>query len=83
MIKINMDKAREIKKNIIREERKPLLEKLDIEFMKAFEAGDAEKIEEIKKKKQALRDATTDPLILSASDPQELKEVRPAILNQV
>jgi len=83
MIKINMNKAKEIKKNYIREERAPLLQKLDIEFMKALEANDQEKMDDIKLKKQALRDATKDPSILTASTPEELKAARPEILDQV
>ena len=39
MITINLDKAKDITKNRLRIERKPLLEKQDILFMKAQEAG--------------------------------------------
>ena len=39
MIKINMTKAKEITKNSLREERKPLLEAEDIKFMRAQEEG--------------------------------------------
>lgn len=83
MLKINMEKAVEIKKNRIREERNELLKRLDVEFMKALEAGDTVKQEEIKVKKQALRDVTTDPSIINATTPEELKAARPEILDQV
>ena len=76
-IVVNMQKALEIKKNMIRQERAPLLAALDIEMMRALEAGDTAKQEEIKQKKQALRDATTDPVLLQASTPEELKAARP------
>jgi len=33
MITVDMTKAREIKRDMIRAERKPLLEKLDVEYM--------------------------------------------------
>jgi|TARA_A100001015_G_C14557835_1_gene544099 hypothetical protein len=36
---INIDKAKEVWKNKIRIAREPVLEKLDIDFMKAQEAG--------------------------------------------
>tara|TARA_R100000231_G_scaffold138728_1_gene117823 strand:- start:561 stop:803 length:243 start_codon:yes stop_codon:yes gene_type:complete len=39
MITINISKAKEVWKNKIRIARKPVLEKLDIDFMKAQEAG--------------------------------------------
>ena len=76
-IVVNMQKALEIKKNMIRQERAPLLAALDIEMMRALESGDIAKQEEIKQKKQALRDATTDPVLLQASTPEELKAARP------
>lgn len=76
-IVVNMQKALEIKKNMIRQERAPLLAALDIEMMRALESGDTAKQEEIKQKKQALRDATTDPVLLQASTPEELKAARP------
>lgn len=56
MIKINVDKAKEIQKDKMRAVRKPLLEKLDVDFVRALELGSDS--EEIKTQKQALRDAT-------------------------
>ena len=40
MITINIDKAKEIKKESLRQERKPLLEAQDIAYMRAQEAGE-------------------------------------------
>ena len=56
MIKINVDKAKEIQKDKMRAVRKPLLEKLDVDFVRALEFGTD--TEEIKTQKQALRDVT-------------------------
>jgi hypothetical protein len=56
MIKINLDKAKEIQKDKMRMVRKPLLEKLDVDFVRALELGSD--TEEIKTQKQALRDVT-------------------------
>jgi hypothetical protein len=56
MIKINIDKAKEIQKNKLREARKPLLEKLDVDFVRALELGGD--TASIAAQKQALRDVT-------------------------
>jgi hypothetical protein len=80
MITVDMIKAREIKRDMIRAERKPLLEKLDVEYMRAQEAGDTALQQEIAAKKQALRDATVDPVIDAATTPDELKAATPAAL---
>jgi hypothetical protein len=79
-ITINMTKAVEIKKDMIRMERAPLLAALDIEMMRAIETADSTKQAEIAAKKQALRDATKDPAILQAVTPEELKAAVPAAL---
>ena len=56
MIKINVDKAKEIQKNKLRQARKPLLEKLDVDFVRALELGGD--TASITAQKQALRDVT-------------------------
>jgi len=81
MITINLDKAKNIQKNKWRVARKPLLEKLDTEFMRAVETGDTSKQQQIATQKQALRDVTTTDLS-SITTPEELKNVWPDILNQ-
>ena len=83
MITVNMTNAREIKKNQLRQERKPLLEKLDVQYMRAIEAGDADEQASIATKKQQLRDITADAGITNATTADQLKAVRPAILDQV
>ena len=57
-IQVNIEKAREIWRNKWRAARKPLLEALDVEFMRAVETGDKAKQDEIAQKKQQLRDVT-------------------------
>ena len=79
-IKVNMPKAREIHKNKLRELRKPLLEALDMDYMRADEQNDQAKKNEIATKKQALRDVTDDKAIESAQTPEQLKAVIPDIL---
>lgn len=75
MIKINLDKAKEIKKDMVRADRAPLLAALDIELMKNI--TDPVKVAEIEAKKQALRDATAHESIVGATTVEELKAANP------
>lgn len=77
MISINMTKARDIKRDMIRAERAPLLAELDLQFMRAVEQGNTSLQAEIAARKQALRDATDDPVIEAAETPEELKAAVP------
>ena len=79
MIIVNSDKAKAIWKDKWREARKPLLDSLDIEFMKAVETSDTEKQAEIASKKQALRDVTQTEIV--GNTPEEIKAVWPSVLN--
>lgn len=81
MITINLDKAKEIQKNRWRTARKPILEKLDTQFMRAVETGDTAKQQQIATQKQSLRDVTTTDLS-SVTNTEELKNVWPDILSQ-
>lgn len=56
MITINLEKAKNIKKNILRAEREPLLLSLDIQFQRAMETNSDTSA--IVAKKQRLRDIT-------------------------
>ena len=56
MITINIDKAKDITKDRLREKRKPQLEALDIQMLRNF--SNQELLNEIEAKKQVLRDAT-------------------------
>ena len=79
-ISINIDKAKEIWKDKWRDARKPLLDALDVEFVRALESGDTIKQAEIAVKKQALRDVTKTPI--NATTPDEIKNVWPSSLNE-
>jgi hypothetical protein len=81
MITINLDKAKEIQKNRWRTARKPILEKLDTQFMRAVETGDTAKQQQIATQKQSLRDVTTTDLS-SVTTPDQLKTIWPSILNE-
>ena len=82
MITINLDKAREIHKDKMREARAPKLAALDAQFMRAVEQADTAKQVEIAAQKQALRDVTKDPDIAAATDVDELKAAWPLILGE-
>ena len=70
MIIINIDKAKEIKKDMLRVERELLLSALDIEVMKNI--TDSIKLAEIEAEKQKLRDITTK--VDKLTTVEELKE---------
>lgn len=80
-IGIDVNKAKEIHKDKIREVRNPLLLKKDVEYMRALESGDSEKVATVAAEKQALRDATTivNNVEVTATDvlgvTEELKQV--------
>ena len=69
MITINLDKAKDITKERLRQERKPLLEAQDIAFMQAQESG--ADTSAILAEKQRLRDITN--LADSCTTTDELK----------
>lgn len=79
MIVINLDEAKNIWRNNLRVLRIPILEKLDIEFMKAIENNNSIQQQDIANKKQILRDAPSDPRIQNAQSIQELININPII----
>ena len=77
-VEIDMSKARDIHKDNLRAERAPRLEALDVDYMKALEAGSG--AEEIAAKKKTLRDITADAKIANAADADALKALDLATL---
>jgi hypothetical protein len=71
-ININFDKAKDITKNRLREERIPLLQKLDVDFQKALETG--ADTSAIVSEKQRLRDITK--LVDKAQTLNDLKAIQ-------
>ena len=57
-LKEDVKKSKEIWKEKLRAERKPLLESLDVEFLRAMEENRTKDMESIVKEKQKLRDIT-------------------------
>ena len=70
-IQVNITKAKDITKDKLRAERKPLLEALDVEFIKAQEAGTDTSA--IVVEKQRLRDITSQ--VDNLNTVEELKAV--------
>ena len=69
-IGINLNKAKDIQKERMREVRKPLLESEDVTYMRAIEAGDTDAQTASATRKQALRDVTqlVDDATITATD---------------
>jgi hypothetical protein len=74
-VSVSMEKARLITQDLIREARRPVLEKLDIEYQRALEEDDRSKISQVIEKKQVLRDLPASPAIQEAKTPEELEHL--------
>jgi hypothetical protein len=77
----NQQAAIDMKKGQLRVLRKPLLEKLDVEFMQSLESGDSAATAAVASKKKALRDVTTID-ITPYDTPEKLNAFVPDILKQ-
>ncbi len=73
-LKEDIPKSKEIWKNKLRAARKPLLESLDVEYMKALESGDNTLQAGIVTRKQVLRDVTA--IVDKAKTISEIKNVK-------
>ena len=80
VISVDMNKAKEMVKDGLRSAREPLLQELDVQFMRAVEAGNTKLQSIISTKKQILRDVTDLPAINEANTTTELRNVWPDIL---
>ena len=75
MIKINMEKAKEITKAYIRDQREPVFATLDIQYMRASEEKDEAEMQAVVAMKQILRDLPADSRIDAAKTPDELEHL--------
>lgn len=73
MITIDMEKARNIWRDKIRQERAAKFAELDVAFMRAVERNDTAEQQRIAAEKQRLRDLTKAPEIEAAQTVEELK----------
>lgn len=79
MVDIDINKAIEIKKDVLRELRKPKLQELDVAYIRAEEIGDLNAKNEVTAKKQELRDITN---LDYPTDIEELKVFLPDCLKE-
>lgn len=77
-VEIDMVAARDIHRDHLRRERKPMMEALDTEFMMALETG--ADTSAIVTQKQKLRDLPADPRIEKAATPAALSKLTVAAL---
>lgn len=77
MITINLELAKNIWRDKLRQLRLPILNSLDILFLKSLESGDIEEQQRISNLKQLLRDITIDPRIQNAQSVEELSNINP------
>lgn len=80
MFKLNIEKAKEMHRNNIRYAREAKFKELDAQYMIALERNDTDKMEEIKNKKQELRDLTKCDEIECACCVEDLKDHWPECL---
>lgn len=79
-VDVDMPKAREIHMTKIRKARDKKLADMDVQYMRADEAGNASEKAAIAQQKQALRDIPTTFDLSVATTPDELKALWPAEL---
>lgn len=73
---IDMDIAREIYRDKLREKRTIRFQQLDIDFMRAIEHGDNDAVKQIAEEKELLRNITNSEEIENCHTIQELEELR-------
>ena len=79
-VKVNLERAKDIHRNRLRAQRAPLLQQLDVDFMRADEMGDMIKKAEVVASKQKLRNLPTHPSIAGASSTSELRALTLEVL---
>jgi hypothetical protein len=80
IVTVNMTKAKEMVKEGLRTARQPLLQDLDVQFMRAVESGNTALQAEVAAKKQELRDLTDLPSIKNAKTTNDLRKAWPDFL---
>ena len=73
MIKVNIEKAKEVQKDRLRQERTAKFEQLDRDFMLAMAKGDNAGALAIEEQREKLRDVTKHEALMSAMTVEQLK----------
>ncbi len=80
---VDINKARDIAKDKIRDVRNPKLADLDVESIRADEVGDTAKKADVVAKKKTARDATADSRLTAAKTEPKLKAAMETIIAEV
>ena len=72
-VRVNLDKAKEIAKDFVRQARESKFKQADLDFMRAVEIDDATAKAAAVTYKQQLRDATSTDALVNASSLSEIK----------
>lgn len=76
-VEVDLATAKDVWRDKLRKARAPLLEKLDVEFMRALEQSDTAAVKSIKDKKQELRDVTQHKTLNAAQTLDSIKAFWP------
>ena len=82
-VEVDLDKAKVIAKEKVREARVPKFQELDIAYQRADEDGDADNKNAVADKKKVLRDSTANTKITNADSIDKLKEGMEAVIKEV
>lgn len=77
---VDMTKAKDVWRDKMRVARKPLLDELDRQWMRATGRGDTDEAQTIEDAREKLRNVTAAPQIEAATTPDQLKKVWPKVL---
>jgi len=77
VISIDLNKAKEIWRDRLRNHRQPFFAQLDVDYLRALEAQNNVIKQDIETRKQKLRDAPADPRIEAATTPDVLRQINP------
>lgn len=80
VVVIDMNKAVDIHKNYLRQQREPLMQPLDVAYTKALETADVASQSTVVARKNSLRNITASPEIAAATTPAQLKTAALSIL---
>ena len=82
-VEVDLDKAKVIAKEKVREARVPKFQELDIAYQRADEDGAADNKKAVADKKKVLRDSTANTKITNADSIDKLKEGMEAVIKEV
>ena len=82
-VEVDLDKAKDIAKDKVRQARTPKFQELDVAYQRADEDSDADNKKAVADKKKVARDSTTDTKITDADSVANLKTGMEAVIKIV